>query len=311
MLRHALPFLLPIFLFGLFACERPLDIEIPDSGSQLVIISNFTTDQSLRVQVSRSQPAVQPTKAVFILNAGVQLYEGPVFLERLDLVRGEDGRVPVYSTKNFQARVGTEYTIRVEVPGFSPVYATSSIPRQISLSDFKIFDLRHSNSSDTEEDEYHYTVSVSLEDPAEEKNYYHLNFFQQKLQYKALEGDTLITGSEMVAVEFSSSLNNNHLVANVTGGVLFDDKPFNGETVTYTFPFSVKVRTREELIGKLFAELRNVSEEYYHYNQSLSRQQANPDFPFSEPVHLFDNVENGLGIFAGYNASLDSVSVSY
>ena len=60
-------------------------------------------------------------------------------------------------------------------------------------------------------------------------------------------------------------------------------------------------------MGKLFLELRSVTEEYYRYFAGLSRQKQSSDSPFSEPVIIYDNIDGGLGIFAGYNSSVDSL----
>jgi hypothetical protein len=61
----------------------------------------------------------------------------------------------------------------------------------------------------------------------------------------------------------------------------------------------------------MFAELRTVSEEYYLYYNSLSRQRTGNNGPFADPVMIYGNVENGQGIFAGYNASVDSVAIQF
>ena len=50
-----------------------------------------------------------------------------------------------------------------------------------------------------------------------------------------------------------------------------------------------------------FALLRTVTEEYYTYNYTRDLQASVENNPFAQPVQVFDNIENGLGIFAGYS----------
>ena len=61
--------------------------------------------------------------------------------------------------------------------------------------------------------------------------------------------------------------------------------------------------------GDFVIELRTVSEAYYLYHITLSRQ-VNTDNPLSEGVVVYDNVENGEGIFAGYSSSFNSFKLS-
>jgi hypothetical protein len=44
--------------------------------------------------------------------------------------------------------------------------------------------------------------------------------------------------------------------------------------------------------------IMNATEEYYRFHQTLENQ--SPGDPFSEPTLVYSNVENGLGVFAGY-----------
>ena len=79
----------------------------------------------------------------------------------------------------------------------------------------------------------------------------------------------------------------------------------------YRFQISVEILPEFEALGQIFAELRTVSEEYYLYYSTFSRQQNQSDGPFNDPIVIFNNVENGHGYFAGYNFTQDSVSLSF
>lgn len=46
---------------------------------------------------------------------------------------------------------------------------------------------------------------------------------------------------------------------------------------------------------------------YFKYNQTLNKEISNRDNPFAEPTIVYNNIQNGVGIFGGY--AIDSVAV--
>jgi len=48
--------------------------------------------------------------------------------------------------------------------------------------------------------------------------------------------------------------------------------------------------------------LSTVSETYYKYYKSFQKHQETGDNPFSESVIVYNNIQKGLGVFAGYNS---------
>jgi hypothetical protein len=123
-------------------------------------------------------------------------------------------------------------------------------------------------------------------------------------------GDTIIKGKTLSHIAFGQAINNNTITAYLDDGVLFEDASFNGRRVSFSFPMQTRLKGRE-LFGQLFVELRTISEDYYRFYSSVGRQQDNPGPPYSEPVIVFTNVEDGRGIFAGYNSARDSIRVGW
>ncbi|WP_421873166.1 DUF4249 family protein [Marinoscillum sp.] len=52
--------------------------------------------------------------------------------------------------------------------------------------------------------------------------------------------------------------------------------------------------------------MRHCSEAYYAYFKSLENQVNSRENPFSEPILVYNNIENGLGIFASHSSNVDS-----
>jgi regulatory protein YycI of two-component signal transduction system YycFG len=300
--------LLWLTLFSLtMACERPIDLTIEEPDPQLVVLSNFTADRNMQVRVSRTQSVLDTEPPAPVLDADVRLFKGEEFVQRLILL-SEEGQDPFYTTQDFKPEIAVTYTIKVEAPGFAPIEAMSQIPVKIDIQSLKVSDYLLEKNPEGEA-LYRFSVTIGFSDPQTENNYYHLNLYQQVYDYMLDGQDTIFGKNEFFPIQFNQIIDNNFILAYFDGGVLFEDTPFNGSIVSYTFPISFNLNTEEEVPGKLVVELRSVSEEYYFYQRSLSQQQQNPGAPFAEPVTLYNNIVNGQGIFAGYSSSLDSVRV--
>ena len=142
----------------------------------------------------------------------------------------------------------------------------------------------------------------------EQEDFYHLKIFQNIESFvRNSQGDT-IKLVRVVELSPRVSENDNNMVSSFDGGMLFNDKAFNGKAYSITFDYKESLN-RNQRFGKLHTELRRTSKDYYLYYTSLSRQISSPAPPFSEPVILYSNIENGLGLFGGYTVSIDSVSI--
>ncbi|MGB3848505.1 MAG: DUF4249 domain-containing protein [Tunicatimonas sp.] len=60
---------------------------------------------------------------------------------------------------------------------------------------------------------------------------------------------------------------------------------------------------------ELFALLRTTTEEYYNYTRTRDLQASVESNPFAQPVQVFDNIEGGLGVFAGYSQVEKEVTI--
>ncbi len=115
--------------------------------------------------------------------------------------------------------------------------------------------------------------------------------------------------------------------------LFFKDVSFNGqqyELTTYTdysFPYfyldgSVLADTAYDRNGNavrypgdtinrqtFYVLLRTTTEEYYQYNVTQDLQASVESNPFAQPVQVFNNIEGGLGIFAGYSQVEQEVAI--
>lgn len=307
MIRHIFTILSGLLILAILpSCEEPLELDdLPQLEPKLVVISNFSEGQAIIVSVAKSQLIGEVDPEEYLTNAEVDLFWDNTHLERLRLVIPKDDKYPpYYKSWDNKPIAGVEYTIKVSVDGFQPVMARSSVPPSVKITNFDLENLVTETLLDGIYSRNHFSASVDFDDPSTAKNYYHLNIRQQINNFVLEGNDTMITKSTLQSVRFDPISNQNGISAHLNGGLLFEDKP-GKEPLDISF--AVDIDTRSQMLGKTYVELRTLSKEYYLYYTSLSRSEGSNPNPINDPVIVYENIENGYGIFAGYSNSLDSV----
>jgi len=298
-----------VFFFGLLTfllgCEKPQLKDLDNYSPRLVVISNFTTQDGIRVQVSKSRSPLDNGPTEYLTNARVEIWEEDKLLERLIISDTRDAKAPYYTSEIIKPRIGVDYTVKVIAKGFETVTATSRIPELVSLDSVTIEALKAS-SGEPGFMNYKFDLSIYFRDPLAERNFYHVNVFQKN--FLPLK-DGIDKVEELTKLIFGSEVNSNYIVANYDGGLLIDDKLINGKSIKIPIPIAIRMTDHGENMDEMIVELRSVSEEYYLFHATVSRQQGNQDLPFSDPVVLFNNIRNGQGIFAGYSQAKQAVTI--
>jgi hypothetical protein len=291
-----------------FSCENPSNINFDQEPARLVIVSNFTTDQGFHVQVSKSRSPLDNGPTEYIANAKVEIWEGETMKEYLYPANTRSDESPYYAGSTIQPKIGEVYTIRVEAPGFEAVTAKSAIPERVGLSCLKVENFIESPEGNEGLVRYNMNLRLCFNDPEGEKNYYHINIYQRNHQYFR-EGMDTVLGREIRRKLSFIGIKDNSYVANFDGGLLVEDTGRDGLSLELQVPLNLLVDSKTEILGDIFVELRSVSAEYYLFLSSLSRQRSNRDFPFAEPVTLFNNITNGQGVFAGYSQTAGQIGI--
>jgi hypothetical protein len=298
-----------LFLTVGSTCERPLELEIKLQEPEIAISSVFNPNEAFEVAITSTRSALAFGTTEYLTDAEVSIWQGDRKLEMLSFINAS---IPYYQSKIYKPNSNTQYRLEVNAPGFKSISAQSTVPQYV-----KIFDLESDFIGVTQGERpgdigYNYLVSITFDDPGILKNYYHLLFHQEIMEFQLSEnGDTVISGRRIQPLSFASTINNNAITAYLDQGVLIEDDAFQGRRVRFSFSVPVRVLNSRELPGYLYAELRHVSEPYYKFFSTLSRNQNNVGPPYTEPVIVYSNVEGGRGVFAGYNMAMDSVRVTW
>lgn len=269
-----------LILYTLNGCETIVEVDLPEHPPMLVANSLFNQHDSWQVLLHKSKNSLDRSSNSPILNATVEIFQDNRIITSLT----HTGSGVYHSPQYIKPEIGIEYVLKASAPSYDPIEATDYVPIPVQIE---------SVDYDISSNPFKFTIHFT--DPLETKNYY-----QVQLLTPVAEGNSFLT-----QVWWES---NDLLFQDLGGGdpniSLFDDALISGESYSLklkAYPHSV------EPLRQIYVSLLSVSESYYNYMKSSKNQDDKGDNPFSTPVQVYNNIENGLGIFAGYGVSIVAV----
>ena len=280
-------FALSAIAFGQMACEKEADIKLPPYQPKIVINSIFNPDSTWEVQIDRSRGVLEEGTDFSIDDALVEIYKGESRIATLNHTR-RDGR-SFYKSVGEMPESTVEYTLRVSKEGLPTIVAKSKIPEKpalaedLALSDVEINGNRFSAN-----------IELDLAEATTNNKFFHLVLYRAKL--RAYGNGYTVEGYE--AQPFSI-----HNIGSGTSengqGVIFSDENLKGGS-TIELSISAPYDAAKLVDDHFLVELRAVNKDYYRYHETVNEQFFGPT---NNLVEIYSNVEGGLGIFAGYNAT--------
>lgn len=315
---HSINRIFLLLTFGVFfatSCEEPVDLDIAIQEPQIVVTSNFAPGEPFKVTVTKSRNVLASEADEYVNNAVVRIFSSQG--KELDKLPLNNFHTPFYESKRLTPESGKAYRLQVDVPGKPAIIAEDIVPLPVALTAIEMDTIEI--FGEATEQIYKVSIDVHFTDPIGAQDYYHLSLFNHvedsedsTTPMDGYTGSSTDQGAKELIplMPLESDQNNPSVIFHFEdGGVLFTDEDFDGQKTTLTF-YSLLSFDNEDHLGKVVGELRTVSKDYYLYHTSLSRQIANKDRPFVEPISVYSNIENGLGIFSGYALYRDSVSIT-
>lgn len=185
-----------------------------------------------------------------------------------------------------------EYRLEVSAPGYETVSSTLTVPKKANVinTDLErdVFVNKPSWAWDAEEngDKIRFTIN----DPAGEENIYHLQFL---FEY----GDT----NYSYTVNAYLDINEPGLEYD-NGGYILSDQFFDGQQ--RSFEFEKWYYQGEQKPNKVQIHVYAMTKSYSDFKSSLNKYWDAEYNPFAEPVILYSNIENGLGLFSIHNPQI-------
>lgn len=287
------------------SCEKTLNVKVKDIGRRTVVNSIFTSNEPISVNLSESMH-IQDEATGFkpITDATITLFEGDSQVE--SLTGGETDGFYFFSHTPLPGKV---YKIMVTTNNHGTVTAQSTIPSVVKISK-----LEYEISNELDQLFMgNIEFKLSIEDNAGEANYYQLKaFVRQTVSYYNPELDEYVPSTDEYKVMLESSDPSIQVADYAIGGLLLGDDLFDGERHTISFggDFYFAHGEIENLTEvTYFIELHSLSKDLYNYYLSYTKYQETGGDPFVEPVSVYNNIENGFGIFGGASMAKDSLEI--
>ncbi len=304
---------------ALSACETVVEVAVPEHTPQLVVHGFFSPDSVWAVRLDRSADITgfEDVRQLFVPNATVSVADANGSFSET-LAHAGDGIYQAASGN--RPAPGVAYTLRAEAPGLPAVQAVSSVPAATaSIVELERFDDAGNDRIPFEQ----YSLRLRVEDyPG--ANYYKLKLFQWSPVgeerfpgYRPVE-DEPGNPTEFREIRFGSNdtsfRDDNYAYffdepdldgVDSFSGALFADELFEGKAKEFEITFTARsfdtVESRYEL------EFSVLSADYFTYHHTALLQGNTLDGIAIEaallqtpPTPLHSNIEQGLGVFAGY-----------
>jgi hypothetical protein len=342
-IRNKITKLLTIAIIAPFvfnACLKEVEFDEGVLDSKLVVNGFVCADSTIKVQVAISKPIPGVEKKTeWVDNATIKLFEDGEFAEELqnfEITYDERNRYNNYSgnekpTMEYHsvkttAQVGKTYKIEIEHPDYDMAWAETTIPEAVAIESLR--------SEMKELTEYGYTETrrffhVKFTDPENIKNYYRLthttttgrldNYYwdEEKQDYVLSDSITIVR----VNINTNNNINTDDplLVGEDDADDflfmgagneynLFTDDLIGGQSYELSFNnYNNNSEMEEGEFRKNTIQLMSLSKEAFLYIKSSYEHWVYDEAFLTEPVQVYTNINNGIGIFAGY--SIDERSI--
>lgn len=297
-----------LLFIALSSCEMVVQPNLPDDGAGVVVYSFFRPEAPIQIDVFNTVSIYEKASMNRARGLTILLYENDELVESI-MENGSGTYIGVTVPQP-----GKEYRFTTQAANTS-IAAQSSVPEAVSITNATF----STTIKDINIGEYGYPAEITFTDPANEVNYYTLEVFvddcadgcdEQGISGELNElliEDVKVNTSGNVDIEIGAG------PEGIDGSryLYLTDNGFNGQPFSFKFyviPTLLDMEESPEAIIKFV--LKSVTEDYYNYLITSDYQkQIEDEGILAEPVQVYTNIQNGLGVFAGYNYSIISVKV--
>lgn len=296
-------FLILISATFLFSCQKALEIDYPDIEPKLVVNCLFTTDSLFKLQLSRTS-SYNDTLIVYVTDAKCEIWKNNSVS---DILQYSDSGFYTGSTKPDENVI---YTLKISHSKYGNVQAKSSCPEKAIID--TVYDKMnvYPVEGDINMDNLMYSaLYIDFEDKLVIPQYYFINlkyryssvYYPEKWGYRYLTSyDEIIKKEQILEYEPEFLVFSNNLFTNPTINleVLFIHNVGSGKK-------NMNNNKGNNYPHQTLYKFGTISEDYYLYLKSLIKHKYNQFndvfLQMGDPVQMYTNIENGYGIFAGYN----------
>lgn len=311
MIRLLCGFLVLVFLQS---CTKEITIEIPEKKARLVLESTLVpympNVKYLGIKVFSSQHIFDTASAMHITNAEVLLYKDGTLISSL-VYDSSQQFYPLGFGPMQGPLAGERYKVKVSAQNFQAVYAETHIPAKVSIDTVTIVRVGYFDDTGL----VYSKLTIHFTDPPDQENYYEIVVTQIGLEYIADAYRTLSTFEPFIVNEphYPDEI---RIDLKNPNRLLFNDKTINGKQIEldfYYFASQTMGGTHQLSSETLSVQLRHISREYYLFQSTMLHSSFNREadilYGLGEPLNVISNVENGYGIFAGFNNDVFNIEL--
>jgi len=285
----------------LFGCE-PIEItaDIPKTKPKIVADGVFSPDSVWTVKLSLSQHVLNKETEYDLLGdnevKSVTIKdENNKLIESLRRVKGSDKNL--HYRGQTAPEINKIYRIEIQTNSYGTVTASDAAPPSAPIASARVDSTRQENTGNGK------IVHVEFSDDGNTADYYEIYIigYEKYVDYHYdFDSDKLIKGKtkreyRIARFTIDDPAYENRIVDDKK--LIVEDALFNGQKAT----FKLKMESYRMVLTQVI--LRHVSADFYKFVVSQKTQKES-DGPFSEPVFIQGNVQDGFGIFAGYSVSV-------
>lgn len=259
----------------LTACERVVNIDMP-AHTPVVVNGLFYADSTWRIRVARAWAIGEYIHGMstnkLIEDASVTII--PAGGDPVALAYDTDG----YYISPLKAKAGEQYELAVYVPGEPLITSSTVLPPPVTIDRVEI-----------SEEGYKTVVTLEFTD------------IPGPTSYEIKLGSELHSGYDMQCDDPDVHIETYWIPQGDNAAVLgptylsISDRNFQGQKKT------LRVTTGYGDVKVII--LRTLSGDYAQYRSTSVKQQETYEDPFAQPIPVYNNIGNGVGIFGGLSTS--------
>jgi hypothetical protein len=287
-----------------FSCQSVVEIPLPEPEKLAVVNATFSPDSVFKVHLSYNKSITSNASFELINNASVEVKDeyGNLF----NLTNIGNG----FYKANFKPQQSVQYSLNVMLNDGKKVESQNAIPDIIPVESVD-------TSSVFKFSTKYRRFTIKFADNSNADNYYGFRIWR-KVVIKRYNEDTVLISQDTLAERVffdSEDFYFDDQFRNIANEAVIEDDLFNGRSIFINLdvnldqlilPFDTIPFPNAFIVKPINTEihLMSLSKDYYMYTKTINLARQTNNDPFGQPVQIFNNINRGRGIFAGYGVSL-------
>lgn len=278
-----------IMLFA--GCELVVDVDVPVEPPVLTLNAFMIQDSIWSAQLSLSRHILDEADHQPVTDGVVVMYQGG---HAVDTLVGDGNGL--YTGDN-TPEPGEAYEIRATSATYGVVSGTSYVPQPVEIGSVEVDLPEGPGPGGSFVDKFF--IKLRMKDRAGEENFYQITAFVEQRWRDGRTGETQITRRMLLMSSKDPSIDNENVGS--SEGIFFKDLLFDGREITLSLESEYwQIQSGP---ARVYFFLRTISEDFYRYKTTALLQNETSGNPFAQPAGIYNNIENGFGIFGGFSQS--------